>query len=131
MMVSLPVGSATPAQDDISHRGVLGATGVTQSLDHPVNVHLDAVLAHLPLAFDPRDRDLYADNGAKLLRHVVGWRIVRRPLAAALRLVPRGESRKVRAQKLRIIDEPNSAIDVHRDVIPRRNDLATLELRQI
>src|SRR5262249_3744668 len=85
-----------------------------------------AVLAHLPFALEPGNRQLDADDAPQHARDEVGRRVAHRPRRGAAGLVGARQLSDQRAQPLGIVDELRGAVGMDCDVVPGRHDLAGL-----
>ena len=97
----------------------------------PLGIAHPAVLAQLPLAFEPRDRDLDADDGLHERREILGRRVLERPRRFPPRLVSPGERFNVAPHEVRVVDESHGSAGVHGDVVPRGYDPAVFRLGRI
>src|SRR3954447_4936321 len=79
------------ARYGLGHFEVVAGRAGVQSGDDAFPVLLDAVLAHLPLAFEPRDREAEADDAARHHVDVVVRRIGESPRLRLGFLLLRGQ----------------------------------------
>lgn len=113
----------------VGQRAVVVRVGrVAQAAHHPGAVGRAAVLAHLPLALDPRDGNLDADDGLELGVDEVRRRVVHRPRQRTAALLGVGQVGELAAQPDGILHRPGPAPGVHRGVVPGGHDTAGLGL---
>ena len=105
--------------------------GRLEPLDRAGDVRVRAVLAELPLALDPVDDELDADDRLQLALDVRLRRVVHRPGLLARRLVPVAQRAHVGLDPGRVVVDDQPAVDVRGDVVPRRDDAAVLALRRV
>jgi hypothetical protein len=99
-----------------------------QASDDTGAVCLGAVLTHLPFAFDAGDRNLDADDAAKLRRDIFRRRVIDRPWRRARALMRTRETFDIAAQPLGIFDHVWFAPSVNGGVVPGWHDLAGFAL---
>src|SRR5215207_9031168 len=93
-----------------------------QTLNDTIDVGRGTILAHLPLALEPSDRELHGDNRLHLLRDVFLGRVGHLPGARAVSLVMRCERFEMPAEEPRFVADAQGAVCVHGNVIPGRYD---------
>ena len=91
-----------------------------------------AILRKLPLADEPRHRNLHADDGAEQLFDVLGGRIAHVPgIGARLLVTIASESSTMLPQPGGVMHDVRSAVRMHGHVVPGRHDFAVLLLRRV
>ena len=99
-----------------------------QPRDHAGTVLRRPVLAHLPLAFEPGDRERKTDDPLQHALHEVLRRVADRPGCGSDALLPVGQAGDDFAQPHRVVEELDRTIGMDRDVVPGRDHFAGLAL---
>src|SRR5579872_6346845 len=97
---------AISRNDFIGHNKALLITSRPQAIDHPVPVRWHPVLADLPLAFQPLDRNFDANNALQLLAYEIFWRVLDAPALCQPRLMLLRKGAHVAQQEVRIFVSP-------------------------
>src|ERR1700694_3574560 len=106
-------------------------SGGAQCLGHSRAIRGRAILTALELAFDGRHLNLEADDGAHHAGDIVRGSVGDSPAMDIVPLVLIGQRFDQVVQPVRIVDEPNVPLDVHRGVVPGRHRPAVLALARV
>src|SRR6185312_7034959 len=101
------------------------------SIQHANPVCLGSILAHLPLALDPRDRNLDPDDSLHLCDYEVSRRIIHLPWHRTIALALLCEIVQLAAQPDVVLDHTWPTPHVHGRIIPRRNHLPGFSLGRV
>src|SRR5689334_7801671 len=110
--------------DDLSDLSVPRVVRHAQAMNDAGDVGLRPILTHLPLAFESIDLETHADDRLHLRLDVVVGRVVYMPRIRTTGFVLVRESLQMMTQLVRIVDRAQSAVGMHGDIIPGRNDAA-------
>src|SRR3954453_12713248 len=92
---------------------VVAGRACVQSGDDALPVLLDAVLAHLPLAFEPRDREAKAYDAARHHDDVAVRRVGESPGLRLGLLLRAGQVAAMREEPLLLLHHGGAAVGVH------------------
>src|ERR1051325_2043905 len=112
------------------HDGSLLAA-LAQAGDHAGPIDFRAVLADLPLAFDPRDRNLDADDALDLRSEILLRCVIDLPRFRQHAFLEIREILELAPEPAQVFDHARRAPGVHRHVVPGRHDIAVLLLGRI
>ena len=104
----------------------IGAVSRLEAADDAFLVCRRAVLAQLPFAVHPADRDLETDDALELALDELLRCVVQCPRLGVCRLVPVGQAGHLITQTLCIFKEGDWSIDMDGDIIPGRHNFAML-----
>src|ERR1700675_1005072 len=86
--------------------------------DHAETVDLSTVLAHLALAFKPRNRDPHPNDASQLRGDVIGGRVSNGPWIGPRSLMLFGQARHHISQTFGPLEKLDWAVGMHGNVIP-------------
>src|SRR5476649_2234379 len=115
-----------PARDDFGDLKIVASSSRAQAFHdaHPI-LYL-AILAHLPLAFEPRDSKPKSHNSAQYNFNVCGWRIRWRPWLGFAAFLLSGKFSHMLEQPVLVFHNFGVPVGMNDRKVPRRHGLSML-----
>src|SRR5262245_52459609 len=133
--IGSPAGASTArlgvTPDDLRHLQIVAVTSLPETFRDAVTVLRVAILAHLPLALESRDRKTEPDDASQHRIDVARRSIREHPWLSFVPLLLSGQLAHVAVQPVLVFHHFGTAIGMDDRIVPCRHDLPVQSLRRI